>query len=182
MIKFKTIITDKIITSIIYKHFKKSHPQFLIFNLIICLGGIFLIIWGMATIIVHIAHFHTGWGSYEYLMLFTIFMGLFFLWYSVIGVKISDVHKIRKHYLKDNQQSITIQYALDDTGIYINKLGNNAYYSWDNLIKIWEYSDYYIFEVEPNRYNLINKNSITKDNQNTLQTLLKSNLRQEQWA
>ena len=32
----------------------------------------------------------------------------------------------------------------------------------NSVIKVWEYSDYYIFEVEPNRYNLINKSSFTQ--------------------
>ena len=182
MIKYSTTINEQIIKSILYKHFKKTHPQFLIFNLIIGLGGIFLIIWGITTIFVHINHFHTGWGSSEYLMLFATIMGLFFLWYSIIGVKISDINKIRKHYLKDNQQSIKIHYTIDDRGIYINKISNNAYYTWNSVIKVWEYSDYYIFEVEPNRYNLINKSSFTQNDKYELQKLFKKNLQQAQWG
>ncbi|ATF41199.1 YcxB family protein [Weissella paramesenteroides] len=179
MITCQTTIDDKIVY-IIYKHYLKTHRQISISNNFVGIAGIFLMLMGFIRV-THTIFFNVTWQFYDFFMLFVFLCGLYFFLSGLFFTPKNNLKKIRNRYLNKNQKSITVEYVFNTEGVQINQSDSKLFYQWPALKQVWDLPDYYILEVNPGRYNLINKEKFRNEDYFEFQNLLKQVLASEQY-
>jgi hypothetical protein len=178
MIKCDTTFDKKTVAKI-YKYYVKKHLRISISRTIVGVCSIFLILFGAAYLADTIS-FREPWGGFEVFMLCAALFGLFFLWYALFGSKKISLHQLNKQFLKNKQNSVIFHYTFDQKGIHIEKTDSSSFYSWKLLKKIWEQPDFYVFEIDTNRFGLIDKHGFKNNDHAEFQILLQKVLQPNQ--
>jgi len=178
MIKCDTTIDKKAVVKI-YKYYVKRHPRVTIARTILILTAIFLIFLCGGSLLLNTL-FNKHWGFFGFFMLFGFLFGFLTLWYVFLGAKKISLSRLSQQFFTQQQQSVVIHYTFDQKGLRIEKADSNSFYSWSLLKTIQEQADCYIFEVNTERYNLVDKKGFKGNQHVEFQELLQKVLQPNQ--
>ncbi len=168
MIKCQTEVTKEAfvpLIDIVYKTNKRTKLS----RVIIFLCALLLI--GIGTHYLVVGMFQGRWLSVPYtiFMVVALFLGIFFIWIAVVGLKKLALRAMAKKHSIKNQE--VMNYTFDEDTLTVELLGNTGTYQWTAIDKLYEGDRYYIYGIN-NIFNPIDKKGFEGNGLADFQVLL----------